>query len=162
MAYYTNLIAAWNSSIQPPTGVIGTGLSSAQSTSTKLSNLNGWTVTGTVPTSFLTTGSALTACINFAEFNTLTAAQQSNVLALCSVPGALLGGSTNAGLLTGGMFVTYFSTPSSPTIAKLTALAQSVTQSWAQANGYNYASSVTGNVGSGDLANANSSIGGLT
>lgn len=158
MAYYDALIAAWNSSIQPPAGVTGTGLSSAQATATKLININGWTVTGTVPTSFLTTGSALTACINFAEFNTLTAAQQSNVLALCNTPGNLLGGSTNAGLLTGGMFITYFSTPASPTIAKLTALAKAVTQSWAQANGYNYASSIQGGINSGDLGGA----GGLT
>lgn len=162
MAYYTALITAWNSSIQPPVGVVGTGLSSAQATATKLTNINGWTVTGTVPTSFLTTGSALTACINFAEFNTLTPTQQSNVLALCNNMGPLLGGSTNAGLLTGGMFVTYFSTPSSPTIAKLTALAQAVTQSWAQSNGYPYYSSVQGGINNHDLADANSSIGGLT
>lgn len=162
MAYYTNLIAAWNSSIQPPAGVTGTGLSSAQSTNTKLSNLNGWTVTGSVPTSFLTTGSALANCVNFAEFNALTAAQQSNVLGLCNNNGQLLGGSTNVGLLTAGMFVTYFSTPSSPTIANLTALAKATTQSWAQANGYPYASSIQGNLNNGDLAAANSSIGGLT
>jgi len=161
VAYYDVLIAAWNSSIQPPVGVTGTGLSSAQATATKLTNVNNWTVTGTVPTSFLTTGSALTACINFAEFNTLTATQQSNVLALCNCPGPLLGGSTNSGLLTGGMFVTYFSTPSSPTIAKLTALAKATTQSWAQANGYLYVSSIQGAINNHDLTDANSSIGGL-
>lgn len=161
MAYYTALISAWNSSIQPPTGVTGTGLSSAQSTLTKLSNVNAWTVTGSVPTSFLTSGDQLANCINFAEFNTLTAAQQSNIMALCNNKGPLLGGSTNVGLLTGGMFVTYFSTPSSPTIAKLTALAQAVTQSWAQANGYPY-DGTHGNLSGSDLGAANSSIGGLT
>lgn len=158
MAYYTALIAAWGSSIQPPTGVTGTGLSSAQSTVTKLANINGWTVTGSVPTSFVTTGSALANCINFAEFNTLTAAQQSNVLALVQIASGQLGGSTNVGLLTAGMFVTYFTTPASPTIANLTALAKSVTQSWAQANGYPYYSSVQGALNGGDLGGA----GGLT
>lgn len=154
MAYYDILISAWNSSIQPPTGVTGTGLSSTQTTTQKLSNVNGWTVTGSIPTSFVTTGSALANCINFAEFNTLTAAQQSNLLGLLQISGGLLGGSTNVGLLTAGMFVTYFTTPSSPTIANLTALAKATTQSWAQANGYPYASSVTGNLGGGDLSNA--------
>jgi len=161
MAYYDILIAAWNSSIQPPTGVTGTGLSSAQSTTTKLNNVNAWTVTGTIPASILTTGSALANCINFAEFNTLTAPQQSNIMALCNISGGLLGGSTNVGLLTAGMFVTYFTTPSSPTIANLTALAKSVTQSWAQANGYPYVNG-KGLINNGDLAAANSSIGGLT
>lgn len=162
MAYYTALIAAWNSSVQPPSGVTGTGLSSTQTTTQKLTNVNGWTVTGSIPTSILTTGSALANCINFAEFNTLTATQQSNVLNMCSIPGALLGGSTNVGLLVGGMFVTYFTTPSSPTIQNLIALAKSATQSWAQANGYPYADALTGNIQTGDLAAANSSIGGLT
>lgn len=138
MAYYDVLIAAWNSSIQPPAGVTGTGLSSAQSTTTKLNNVNAWTVTGTIPASILTMGSAVANCINFAEFNALTVAQQSNIMALCQITGPLLGGSANVGLLTAGMFVTYFTTPSSPTIANLTALAKSVTQSWAQANGYPY------------------------
>lgn len=162
MAYYTALITAWGSSIQPPAGVTGTGLSSAQSTTTKLNNINSWTVTGAIPTNILTTGSALVNCINSAEFNTLTATQQSNILNLCAIPGQFKGGSTNTGLLPIGMFITYFSTPSSPTMASLTALAQSLTQTWAQANGYNYLTSTQGNINNGDLAAANSSIGGLT
>lgn len=162
MAYYTALIAAWNSSIQPPAGVVGTGLSSAQATATKLTNINGWTVTGLVPTSILTSGDVLVNCINSAEFNTLTATQQNNLLGLCGIKGTLLAGSTNNGLLPIGMFVTYFTTPSSPTITNLNAVAKAATQSWAQSNGYNYASSVQGNINSGDLAAANSSIGGLT
>ena len=162
MAYYDVLIAAWNSSIQPPTGVVGTGLSSAQTTTQKLVNLNNWTVTGVIPASILTMGSALANCVNFAEFNTLTAAQQSNIMALCQITGPLLGGSTNVGLLTAGMFVTYFTTPSSPTIANLTALAKATTQSWAQSNGYPYYSAVLGGINNNDIAAANSSIGGLT
>ena len=162
MAYYDVLIAAWNSSIQPPTGVTGTGLSSGQTTATKLSNVNNWTVTGVVPASILTTGSALANCINFAEFNSLLPTQQSNIMALCNIVGPLLGGSTNVGLLTAGMFVSYFSTISSPTIANLTALAKATTQSWAQANGYPYVSSIQGAINNHDITDANSSIGGLT
>jgi len=161
VAYYDILIAAWNSSIQPPAGVTGTGLSSAQSTTTKLNNVNAWTVTGAVPTSFTVVGSQLANCINWGEFAVLTATQQSNLLGLCQIPGPLTGGSANVSLLTAGMIVASF--PSSGvTIANLTALAKATTQSWAQANGYNYASSVVGNINSGDLAAANSSIGGLT
>jgi hypothetical protein len=157
MAYYTVLIAAWNSSIQPPAGVTGTGLSSGQTTAVKLANINGWTVTGSVPTSFTVLGSDIFNAIAFSEFNALTAAQQSNVLALCEVPGPMLGGSANISRMAPGMIVAYF--PSSGvTIANLTALAKTVTQSWAQSNGYPYASSIQGNINQGDLAAA----GGLT
>lgn len=156
MAYYDVLIAAWNSSIQPPAGVIGTGLSSAQNTVTKLSNLNGWTVTGTVPTNLTVTGSQILNCVAWSEFSGLTAQQQNNVLNMCAVPGGLLGGSTNVGLIVSGMIVATF--PSSgATIASLTALAKATTQSWAQANGYPYDSS-RGNLNGNDL----SAAGGLT
>jgi hypothetical protein len=161
MAYYTALITAWNSSIQPPTGVIGTGLSSAQSTATKLANVNGWTVTGAIPTNFTVVGSDLANCVNWTEFAALTATQQSNLLGLFRIAGPLLGGSANTSLLTDGMILASFPT-SGVTIANLTALAKSVTLSWAQTNGYNYLSSFQGNINGGDLAAANSSIGGLT
>lgn len=45
MAYYTNLIAAWNSATQPPAGVAGTALTGL-STAAKLAAVNGWTVAG--------------------------------------------------------------------------------------------------------------------
>lgn len=161
MAYYDVLIAAWNSSIQPPTGVTGTGLSSAQSTTTKLTNVNAWTVTGAIPASFTVVGSQLANCINWSEFAVLTATQQSNLLGLCQIPGPLLGGSANVSLLTPGMIVASF--PSSGvTIANLVALAKATTLSWAQVNGYPYYSSFQGGINNGDLAAANSSIGGLT
>lgn len=157
MAFYTVLIAAWNSSIQPPSGVSGTGLSSTQTTVQKLANVNGWTVTGAVPTSFITSGDQLLNCIHWSEFTVLTAQQQSNVLALCNVPGHLLGGSANAGLAVPGMFLATF--PSSgTTIASLTALAQATTQSWAQANGYPWLDATHGNLSGSDL----SAAGGLT
>lgn len=152
-AYYSALQTAWNSSIQPPTGVTGTGLSSADTTNQKLAKVNAWTVTGSVPTSLTVHGSDILNCVAFSEFNALTAVQQSNVLALGSNPGLLLGGSANVSLLTAGMIVSYF--PSSgTTIANLTNLAKATTQSWAQANGYPYNSSVTGNLNQGDTAAA--------
>ena len=153
MSYYTALQTAWNSSIQPPTGVTGTGLSSADTTNQKLAKVNAWTVTGSVPTSLFVTGPQILNCIAFSEFNALTATQQSNVIALCNSPGQLLGGSANVSLMVAGMIVSYF--PSSgTTIANLTNLAKATTVSWAQTNGYPYNSSVTGNLNLGDTAAA--------
>jgi hypothetical protein len=156
MAYYDALVAAWNNVTQPPPGVTGTGLTGL-TTANKLAAVNAWTVTGSVPTTLFVTGNQILNCINFSEFNVLTAAQQTNVLALCRVPGQLLGGSANVGLITAGMIVAYF--PSAgPTVANLTALAKAVTQLWAQANGYPVAQTGGGGLTPVDLANA----GGLT
>jgi hypothetical protein len=107
MSYYTALINAWNSATQPPSGVTGTGLTGL-TTAQKLVAINGWTVTGTIPTTFYTTGSAVLNCINITEFNNLTAAQQSNLLALCNNPGQLLSGSGQTANLTAGMIISYF------------------------------------------------------
>lgn len=122
MAYYTALINQW-ASLTPGT------------TAQKLTQLNAMTVTGSVPTSFFVTGDKLLNCINWTEFNALTAQQQSNILALCQVPGGLLGGSTNTAFIVDGMILAYFPI-AGPTIAALTALAQATVQPWWQANGY--------------------------
>jgi hypothetical protein len=133
MAYYTALIAAWNGATQPPAGVTGTALTGL-TTANKIIAVNGWTVTGSVPTSFATTGAALLNCINWTEFAALTAQQQSNLLALLANPGPLLGGSANAGLITAGMFLAYFSNHSGPTILALNALAKATVTPWWQAS----------------------------
>lgn len=151
MTYYTNLITAWNGSPSPPAGVTGTGLTGL-TTAQKLAAINGWTVSGSVPTSFMATGAQLLNCINWAEFAALTVAQQSNLLALCANSGPLLGGSANSGLITAGMFLAYFTNHSGPTIAALTALAQATAQPWWQYAGY------TSPIGPADLTAA----GGLT
>lgn len=44
MAYYDALRTVWNSSTQPPAGVIGTALSSGMTTSQKIAAINGWKV----------------------------------------------------------------------------------------------------------------------
>lgn len=135
MAFYTNLINAWNSTTQPPTGVTGTPLSSGMSTQLKINAVNSWTVTGSVPTSLNVTGSQILNCINWTEFNALTAQQQDNVMALCNNPGSLLGGSGQLTHMASGMIVAYFSN-GGPTILALTALAQSIPQPWCIVNGY--------------------------
>jgi hypothetical protein len=122
MAYYDALIAKW-ATLTPGT------------TAAKLAQLNAMTVSGSVPTSFYVTGNQLLNCINYAEFKVLTAQQQSNILAVCRVPGQLLGGSANTAFIVDGMILDYFPV-AGPTIAALTALAQATVQPWWLANGY--------------------------
>ena len=157
MAYYTALIAAWNSSIQPPTGVTGTGLSSNDTTAQKLAKVNAWTITGAIPTTVSLPSYQVACAVNYAEFKALTATQQSNLLqAFTATAGGFLGGSANTAYLPVGMLIDYFAS-SGQTIANLTALARALSQSWAQVNGYPYISSL-GNLGPSDLIAA----GGLT
>lgn len=121
MAYYDALVSKWAT-------LTGT-------TASKLSQINTLTITGTVPTSFVVSGSQLLNCINWTEFSALTAAQQNNVLALCNNP-SITGGSANASIIGPGMFLAYFSNHAGPTVLALIALAQSTVTPWWQANGY--------------------------
>jgi hypothetical protein len=133
---YAPLIAAWNSATQPPTGVTGTGLTGGMTTAQKLAAVNGWVITGVVPTTLYVTGTQLLNCINYAEFKALTATQQANLLALCNSPGLLIGGSANTAQMADGMILDYFTNHSGPTITALTALAQATATPWWQANGF--------------------------
>lgn len=137
MAYYDALIAAWNGATQPPTGVTGTALTAQMTTIQKIVAVNGWTVSGSVPTSFFVTGSQLANCLNYAEFKALTDAQQKNLLGLCQVGGNLLGGSGNTAFLVDGMILDYFTNHAGPTIQALTALAQASSTPWWQSIGLN-------------------------
>ena len=87
------LQSAWNSVTQPPAGVTGTGLTDGMTTAQKLTAINGWTVTGTVPTSFYVTGSQILNCINYAELKALTDIQQQKALGALRNSGAIVGGS---------------------------------------------------------------------
>ena len=131
MAYYDALIAAWNAG-SPPSGASGTAFAQGDTTAQKLVKINGWTITGQVPTSFYVTGNQLINCINYAEFKALTAAQQLNLLTLCAVPSNLLGGSGNTAFMVDGMILDYFTNHAGPTIAALTALAQATVTPWWQ------------------------------
>ncbi len=107
MAYYTAFINAWNAGVVPAncTGTPFIGLTTTQQ---RLDALNGWTFTGAIPTTLYSTGVQLANCINYAEFKALTATQQANVLALCQIPGGLLGGSGNTAFLTDGLILDCF------------------------------------------------------
>jgi hypothetical protein len=101
-----------------------------------LTVINGWTVVGSIPTSFYCTGTELANCVDRVEFNTLTDAQQKNLLALFCVPGPLLVGSANVSHLAAGLMVTYFTNFNGPTMVNLTALAKATVQPWWQYAGY--------------------------
>ena len=126
MSYYTALINAWNTSSASagalPAGVQGTSLFGL-GTEAKIAAVNAWTVTGAIPTNFTVSGTQIANCINWAEFAALTAQQQSNILAMCQIPGQLKGGSANTAFLVDGMIIAAFPLQG-PTIAALTALAQ--------------------------------------
>lgn len=119
MAYYAALIAKW-ATLSPGT------------TAQKLAQINAITVTGSVPTSFNCTGDQIANCIVWSEFNALTAAQQSNLLALCRINN-LLGGSANTAHLAAGMIIAYFG-GASATVTALAAMAAAVVQPWWQAS----------------------------
>lgn len=135
MAYYTALIAAWNSTTQPPVGVLGTALNATMTTVQKINVVNAWTVSGSVPASIFVNGNQVANCINFPEFNALSTTAQNLVLMMCAIPGQLLGGSANTTKLVPGIIIANF-TAGSQTIAALTALASATTWwSTAVANG---------------------------
>jgi hypothetical protein len=106
MSYYTALINAWNTGTVP-SGYVGTALTGL-TTANKLIAINGWTITGVVPTSIQFTGNQLANCIDKTEFNALSWNNQQNILGLCQITGNLAGGSANTELLPVGMILTYF------------------------------------------------------
>lgn len=158
MAYYTALITAWNGATQPPSGVTGTPLTGGMTTAQKIAAVNGWTIVGSAPATFYITGTQILNCMNWAEFNALTATQQSNLLALCSTPGGLIGGSAQTAQMAAGMILAYFSNHAGPTVAALTALASAVVQPWWQVTAANGGGGLSSPIGVADLVAA----GGLT
>lgn len=120
MAYYDKFVTQW-ATLNPGT------------TAAKLTQINAQTVTGAIPTLTYSTGAQIFNCINFTEFGTITAAQQTQLMQLCAMPGPLLGGSASP-------FITpFFTTVAAKmplTIAALTALSQGLVTPWWQANQY--------------------------
>jgi hypothetical protein len=131
MGHYDALIAAWNGTTQPPTGVTGTGLTPAMTTDEKIVAVNGWTMTGAIPTTYYTTGNDLLNCIDYAEFKALTATQQSNVMNMVEVPGPLLSGTANTTHMVPGLFLDLFPAGSKTRTAMI-ALAKALVAPWWQ------------------------------
>lgn len=137
MAYYDALVAKW-ATLTPGT------------TAQKLAQINAIVVTGSVPTAFYVTGNQLLNCINYAEFKVLTASQQANLLALCQVQGALLGGSSNTSFIVDGMILDYFAV-GGLTVAALTALSKGAVMPWWQAGVASGGGGLNGPVSDTDL-----------
>lgn len=135
MAYYDTLVTAWNGATQPPTGVTGTAITGGMTTAQKLAAVNGWTVTGVIPSTMTATGPQVLNCVVWSEFNALTPTQQSNFLMLCSNTGSLIGGSANLTHILPGMIIAYFG-GASATVAALSAFSKTATQPWWQSNNY--------------------------
>jgi len=157
MAYYDALTAAWNSPTQPPTGVTGAGLAPGDTTEQKIDKINFWTVTGSIPTSAYLSTDQIANCIVYSEFKALTAALQTNLLALLSIPsgtaGGLAGGTDNTTLLPMGMMLDLFP-GGSGTRQRLNALVRAITHTWCQDNGYPFRSPTEGHLTVVDASNA--------
>jgi hypothetical protein len=114
MAYYSNLVAAWNGATQPPSGVTGaalTGLTTAQ----KLTTINEWTVMGSIPASFTVSGVSIWNCINGTELQALSVAVQQLLASMCSIAGGLLIGSAETQTATVNTLIANFNPGSSMT-----------------------------------------------
>ena len=121
---YLALQNAWTSAVQPPVGILGTGLNGTMTTQQKITAINGWVVSATIPSTIEVTGTQLLNCINYPEFAAIaTTSLQANLLALCNNPGLLIGGTANTTHIAAGLFLAAFTT-GSQTIAALAALAQ--------------------------------------
>jgi hypothetical protein len=110
-------------------GVVGQSLNGL-TTAQKIAAVNGWTVTGTIPTNFTVSGAQLWNCINWTELAALTDPQRKDVIGMCAIPGGLLGGATNVTFATAGMIVAYFTNASGPTRLALVQLANAQVQPW--------------------------------
>lgn len=132
MAYYTALIAAWNTGTVP-VGVVGTALT-GQTTAQKIININAWTLTATIPAAYTITSAQIASCIKWSEFAALTAAQQTQVQALLAIQGPISVGSSAAelALYCDGLIVAVFGSGSA-TVANLSALAPAA-QAWVTAS----------------------------
>lgn len=126
MPDYSALISAWNSTTQPPVGVLGSALVATMTTSQKITVVNAWTVSGTVPTDFFVSGNQIANCIQFSEYNALAATTRDLIMQLCTIQGQLLTGSSNTAKLPQGLLLATFNA-TSVTRASLTALAKATT-----------------------------------
>jgi len=145
MAYYTALIAAWNSTTQPPSGVIGTALTGL-TTAQKLAAVNAWTVSNVPASTWWASSQQLYECIVGSELLTLTQANRMELWAFLNTPFPKIGGATAPSILI--VSTGFFPKATCPlTYANLVALANTVagTSLWWQANGY------TSPIDAGDL-----------
>lgn len=135
MAHFDALVAAWNSSTQPPSGVTGTALTGAMTTMQKVAAVNGWTVANPQPAVLNVT--AVLNAIASADFLVLTSTQlaQMQLLLMSGTNGTV---NASPGTTVRAVFQSIFAGKAT-TLASLAALVSpydNASQPWTVANGY--------------------------
>jgi hypothetical protein len=92
---YSVLIAAWNSTTQPPAGVTGAGLLTADTTAQKLAKVRAWTINGASVPMIIPTTQIYNAIVP-SEFQALSAAQQQYIRDILSLGNVYVSSGTNA------------------------------------------------------------------
>ena len=151
MAYYDALIAAWNSTTQPPTGVTGTGLAPTDTTRQKITKINHWTVA--TPIKALLQPTQLYNVMVLSEFEALPAASQTAIINLLSI-GQL---DASPGTTVRARFVEIFpnTTQTFTNFSQLVAPFDNDKTDWCLFNGYpSYGKAGPGNLSFEDTQNA--------
>jgi hypothetical protein len=144
MAYWTNLINAWNSGTQPPAGVKGTALTGGMTTAQKLAAVNAWTVVGPAVPMIIPPAAILNACA-VADLQALTTTQLQLLQLLLS--GTQVDASAGT-TLRAAIVAIFTGKPSLTSLAALATLYDAPQIPWWPANGY------TSAISPGDAANA--------
>ena len=152
MAYYDALIAAWNSTTQPPSGVTGQPLLAGDTTAQKCTKVNGWTMAGpAIP--MVVRATIIYNLIVISEYTALSAANQTiinNLLAMGDLDGS-------PGTNVRSRIVQIFpsGTQTFTNLSNLAKTYDSPTQDWCYVNGYpTHGPSGPGNISVSDANNA--------
>src|SRR3974390_132142 len=132
MAYYDALIAAWNSTTQPPSGVTGSPLLSSDTTQQKIDKVNQWTVVVPQPAIFVPY-KILNAIVDV-DLAALTPAQVSQFTLMLSGAEADLSPGTALRSTIQGLFAG--KTQTIQQLRNLVAPYDNATMTWCQQNSY--------------------------
>lgn len=132
MAYYTALIAAWNSVTQPPSGVTGAALTGLTTTQ-KIAAVNAWTVTTAAVPMIIPTYSIYNLIVP-AEFTALSAANQQLVRDILSM--GTVDASSGTSIRSRMVAIFPNGTTTFTNLANLAKNYDTPSQLWVTANGY--------------------------
>ena len=152
MAYYDALIAAWNSTTQPPSGVTGQGLLAGDTTAQKCTKVNGWTMAGpAVPMRVEAT--VIYNLIVISEYAALSAANQTIINNLLAM--GILDGSPGTNVRSRIVQVFPSGTQTFTNLSNLAKTYDAPTQDWCFVNNYpTHGPSGPGNISVSDANNA--------
>jgi hypothetical protein len=147
---YTALIAAWNSTTQPPTGVTGSPLLSTDTTQQKINKINRWIVAAPQPAIFVP-HEILNAIVDV-DLAALTPDQVGQFTLQLSGSEADLSPGTTLRSTIQGLFAGKAQTIQQ--LRNLVAPYDNATMTWCQQNNYPYISLTAGNLSVSDAKNA--------